>query len=348
MSSVGKRGVPVINEKLKKFEEMCNKIKCGGNKWFILLVCYELFCSLTVEKGRKKYLGGVSNTLDECLGYLKFAENYISDSVFKSSDKNKKNVVQEVYTLYEECWLQLEDKYYFDETKKLLATRFKRNKISSKLIKDSYVLDLGSGSGRYTHALYNYKPKKIVGIDLGERAVRFARKQARKMGAKIEFRVASALEIPYEDETFDFVFCNGVLHHTTNPLKGLREIHRVLKKSGKAWVYLYNSDGIYWAARKIIKEIVKDIPREMGFSLLAKVGIQSNRIFYFMDAAYVPIEENYLRKEAEDMFRKVGFKSTKFLSQGADRDKTQIVHLKQAGAKQMFGEYGELRFLIGK
>ncbi|PIY97317.1 MAG: SAM-dependent methyltransferase [Candidatus Kerfeldbacteria bacterium CG_4_10_14_0_8_um_filter_42_10] len=41
-------------------------------------------------------------------------------------------------------------------------------------------------------------------------------------------------QIPYNDETFDFVICNHVLEHVPDYLKALREIHRVLRKNGTA------------------------------------------------------------------------------------------------------------------
>ncbi|WP_420388033.1 methyltransferase domain-containing protein [Roseivirga sp.] len=41
-------------------------------------------------------------------------------------------------------------------------------------------------------------------------------------------------EIPFEDETFDVVFCNHVMEHVDNDIKAMSEIHRVLKPGGWA------------------------------------------------------------------------------------------------------------------
>jgi SAM-dependent methyltransferase len=53
---------------------------------------------------------------------------------------------------------------------------------------------------------------------------RYARLQYRKL--------ATAHEIPYENEMFDTVVGNGVLEHTANDLVALRELHRVLRDGG--------------------------------------------------------------------------------------------------------------------
>jgi ubiquinone/menaquinone biosynthesis C-methylase UbiE len=58
--------------------------------------------------------------------------------------------------------------------------------------------------------------------------------------AKDHIRVGSALDIPFETESFDFVYSIGCLHHTGNLHQGVEEVYRVLKPRGKAVVMLYN------------------------------------------------------------------------------------------------------------
>ncbi|MEO1654525.1 MAG: class I SAM-dependent methyltransferase, partial [Bacteroidota bacterium] len=41
-------------------------------------------------------------------------------------------------------------------------------------------------------------------------------------------------DIPFEDNTFDVVFCNHVMEHVDSDLEAMREIHRVLKPGGWA------------------------------------------------------------------------------------------------------------------
>src|SRR5262245_21523152 len=46
--------------------------------------------------------------------------------------------------------------------------------------------------------------------------------------------------IPYPDESFDVVMCQGVLHHTADPFRGLREVVRVCRRGGLVSIFLYN------------------------------------------------------------------------------------------------------------
>jgi SAM-dependent methyltransferase len=50
----------------------------------------------------------------------------------------------------------------------------------------------------------------------------------------------SALDIPYPDGTFDYVYSIGCLHHTGDLPKAVSEVHRVLAPGGRAVVMLYN------------------------------------------------------------------------------------------------------------
>jgi len=57
--------------------------------------------------------------------------------------------------------------------------------------------------------------------------------------AEDRVRVASALELPYEDERFDYAYSIGCLHHTGDIPRAVAEIRRVLKPGGTAVVMLY-------------------------------------------------------------------------------------------------------------
>jgi ubiquinone/menaquinone biosynthesis C-methylase UbiE len=60
--------------------------------------------------------------------------------------------------------------------------------------------------------------------------------------------VASAERLPFEDDSFDFVYSWGVLHHAENPERTFEEVRRVLAPSGEARVMLYGRHS--WVAYK--------------------------------------------------------------------------------------------------
>lgn len=55
-------------------------------------------------------------------------------------------------------------------------------------------------------------------------------------------------QVPYDDETFDFIICNQVLEHVSNDSLAMRELFRVMKKGGSGIFQVpidYNSDKTY-------------------------------------------------------------------------------------------------------
>ena len=63
---------------------------------------------------------------------------------------------------------------------------------------------------------------------------------------------AEHLEFP--DETFDFVWSWGVIHHSANTEAIIREIHRVLKPGGEARVMVYHRNSInFWIGLILIR-----------------------------------------------------------------------------------------------
>lgn len=61
-------------------------------------------------------------------------------------------------------------------------------------------------------------------------------------------QIASALNIPYKNGSFDAVYAIGCLHHTGNIKKSVEEIFRILKPKGKAVVMLYNRHSLRYLA----------------------------------------------------------------------------------------------------
>ena len=59
-----------------------------------------------------------------------------------------------------------------------------------------------------------------------------------------ELKIGNAINLPYESQTFDFVLCQGVLHHLKDDEKALKEIFRVLKPGGKAYIAIVGYGGL--------------------------------------------------------------------------------------------------------
>ena len=96
------------------------------------------------------------------------------------------------------------------------------------------VLDCGSGPGTITCDIAQRIPNGlVVGVDDDESQIALASDTARATGLpSVEFRKASAYELPLPDESFDAVFSHALFEHLGDPGRALIEFRRVLKPAG--------------------------------------------------------------------------------------------------------------------
>jgi 2-polyprenyl-3-methyl-5-hydroxy-6-metoxy-1,4-benzoquinol methylase len=90
------------------------------------------------------------------------------------------------------------------------------------------VLDLGCGAGRFTEEMRK-AGYRAIGMDISEAALRVAKVHA----PDCDFKILKADgTIPVTEESFDAVWTSEVIEHILNVEAFLKEIHRVLKRSG--------------------------------------------------------------------------------------------------------------------
>src|SRR5437588_959685 len=96
------------------------------------------------------------------------------------------------------------------------------------------VLDFGCGSGEKTLLLAR-RGAKVLGVDISADLINLARRRLaiNELDGAAEFVVASAHELPIENESMDVVFGMAILHHLDLDLAS-REVYRVLKVGGRA------------------------------------------------------------------------------------------------------------------
>jgi SAM-dependent methyltransferase len=96
------------------------------------------------------------------------------------------------------------------------------------------LLDVGAGSGTITASFAKLLPDgHVTGLDLKADILPRARTVAEIAGVKnVEFQQGDSKKLPFEDETFDVVFCHQMLTHIAAPYDALREMLRVTKPGG--------------------------------------------------------------------------------------------------------------------
>ncbi|MCK5444364.1 MAG: methyltransferase domain-containing protein [Rhodospirillaceae bacterium] len=102
-----------------------------------------------------------------------------------------------------------------------------------------HILDVGCGIGGSTRRLSDETGCRVTGIDLSEAYIDTAERltQLLNMQDKVKFHAASALELPFDDNTFDGVWSLQMNMNVEDKLLWLKETLRVLKPGGRAILY---------------------------------------------------------------------------------------------------------------
>lgn len=104
-------------------------------------------------------------------------------------------------------------------------------------------LDLGCGLGRHT-IQFAKNGFETSGFDLSKNSIERTKEYADAAGVKIDLKVGDMLNLPYEDNSFDCIYCRNVISHTdTNGVRQIAaELKRVMKKNGECYFTLGSKD----------------------------------------------------------------------------------------------------------
>jgi ubiquinone/menaquinone biosynthesis C-methylase UbiE len=105
----------------------------------------------------------------------------------------------------------------------------------NSLEKDSYVLDIGCGNGKYLSVNENLI---TFGTDRSGNLLTIAKEK----NINSQFFTADSLKLPVKSESFDAAISIAVIHHFSNELlriQALKEIFRIVKKGGLVLVYVW-------------------------------------------------------------------------------------------------------------
>jgi ubiquinone/menaquinone biosynthesis C-methylase UbiE len=150
--------------------------------------------------------------------------------------RNDDNLDQETVDSFGEEWLkfnaftndeiEIAGSQYFD----IVGDEILNNKTT--------VLDLGCGSGRWTNFIAK-RVKLVEAVDPSSAIYSAIKLNEKEKNVRVT--QASVSNIPFNDNTFDFVVCLGVLHHIPDTQQALTDVVKKLKKGGSILLYLYYS-----------------------------------------------------------------------------------------------------------
>ena len=204
--------------------------------------------------------------------------------------------------------------------------------------------DMGCGSGRWARIIAN-KVKTLNCIDPSLKALNVAKINL-KNNKNINFFNASVDDIVLKENSQDFGYCLGVLHHIPNTISGIKSCQKILKPNAPMLIYLYyNFDNkpywfkLIWLISNIFRKIISNLPfvikkiisliiaiiiyfplakiskylEKIGFNVSNfPLSAYKNKMFYEMkndslDRFGTKLEKRYTQKEIKGMLLECGF-----------------------------------------
>ena len=186
---------------------------------------------------------------------------------------------------------------------------------------DARVLDVGCGSGWATRLMAEEASSgRVVGIDIADEMIKLARETSTSF-RNVEFQVASAEKLPFNDSEFTHAFSMESLYYYADMLAALREIKRVLKPGGLfvtvVDLYQENAPSGQWIDQlKVPVQFLSTAEYRSLFERAGFVNVSDRRLY---DPAPIPAE----------------------YSGGSFKTRADYVTYKESGSLMVSGEAGD-------
>jgi SAM-dependent methyltransferase len=166
------------------------------------------------------------------------------------------------------------------------------------------VLDGGCGNGRWAYG-FERLGCEIHGFDASPNGIEYARQHV-----KGRFDVANILDGEsllrlYTKNSFDIVWCWGVLHHTGDPERAFQNIAQFVKPGGTMHIYVYGK-------KSISNRLLRFIFNRFGFKTrvtLARIlsAINHSSVHSNFDGLSPPLASEHDEEQVRDWFHNAGF-----------------------------------------
>jgi len=166
---------------------------------------------------------------------------------------------------------------------------FKEEQESQKEKSSIKLLDLGGGTGE----LANHLPKnvEVIVADPSEAMLRKGRQK--NFNQQVKFELADGADLPFADQTFDYLTISDALHHFRQVEKALSEASRVLKPGGKLYILEFDPTTFFTKViiffEKLVGEPVNFFKAQKLVEMTAETGLKTeseylNKSLYILSA----------------------------------------------------------------
>lgn len=139
-------------------------------------------------------------------------------------------------------------------------------------LKDKNILEVGSGAGRFSQVVLANTEANLYSVDYSN-AVEANFKNNGHYGERLQLFQASIYEMPFEANSFDKVFCFGVLQHTPDFKKSVQSLINMAKPNAEVIVDFYPIKG--WWTKIHAKYIFRPLTKKMNHEKLLRT-IENN------------------------------------------------------------------------
>jgi len=218
---------------------------------------------------------------------------------------NKMELEQATGNLFGKLWNEYNDKE-FEHSVDLFLQRMRLIGEPLDVIKEGKVLDAGCGGGRNSIGLKLAGAKSVIGIDVGREGLQDAEKRAKLAGfaEEISFQYASIQDLPFDDASFDLVWCAGVLMIVDNESAALDELLRVLKPGGTLYLLVYATEGMRWPLINLLRPLCANIGESLIDSAIRLANLNSASRRTFLDDLFCPKLDFYTWERLNRMLEK--------------------------------------------
>ena len=213
--------------------------------------------------------------------------------------------------------------------------------LNKNFFKNKICGDFGCGShGAGGLNLLKLGAKKVHLLDLNKHIIKPINKNFKSFKNQYEISIGSLEKLPFKTNFFDFVLCQGVIHHMEKPQKAFKEIHRVLKKGSHANIVIHGGGGLLtkftmeilrpeYRKNKLIKEVLDDLmndnlkkylpfinrnynnKQQKNIKKILEILSDNDLRMTFKDRILSPKYDLYNEKDLKKYLYKIGFKNFK-------------------------------------
>jgi demethylmenaquinone methyltransferase/2-methoxy-6-polyprenyl-1,4-benzoquinol methylase len=169
------------------------------------------------------------------------------------------------------------------------------------------ILDIATGTADLAIEAMRLQPERITGVDITEEMLRLAaiKIQKKNLSDTIILKAARSEELPFADASFDAVMVAFGVRNFYDLEKGLKEMHRVLKKNGVVAILEFSVPTAF-----PIKQLYKFYFRRI-LPVMGKIVSKSKTAYTYLPETVLSFPQG---KAFTSLLERTGFVNTRFKS----------------------------------